>query len=65
MNNNKFDKLLKEQDVADILSIPVSTLRDWRFRKVGPTYCKIGRHVRYKQSDIDGFVSSRTIKISV
>jgi hypothetical protein len=37
---------------------PVSTrtMQRWRLEGVGPTYVKLGRLVRYRQSDLDAFL---------
>ena len=41
---------------------PVSTrtMQRWRLEGVGPTYVKLGRLVRYRQSDLDAFLEERT-----
>jgi len=41
---------------------PVSsrTLQRWRLEGVGPTYVKLGRLVRYRQTDLDTFLEERT-----
>jgi len=31
------------------------TLRNWRWRKYGPAYLKVGRKIEYLQSDIDAW----------
>src|SRR5437868_664652 len=55
-------RALTEHDVADRLGISVRTLRDWRLRKVGPTYYRFGGAVRYLQADLDAFiVASRVV----
>lgn len=37
---------------------PISsrTMQRWRLEGVGPTYVKLGRLVRYRQSDLDDFL---------
>ena len=49
-------KLLDEKAVSEIYGIPLSTLRSWRFRKVGPVYYKIGSSCRYRETDIEGYL---------
>ena len=46
-------------EVADYLGVPVNTLTAWRYRGTGPRYCKIGRHVRYRWSDVEAFVAAQ------
>jgi len=42
--------LLRESEVAAMLGVTVGTMRQWRFRKQGPPFMKIGKMVRY---DVD------------
>jgi len=53
--------LLSTFQAADYLGVPRETLAVWRMRKTGPRYSKIGRHVKYRQADLDAWVESRTI----
>jgi excisionase family DNA binding protein len=41
--------LLTEQDAAELLQVPLSTLRRWQREGAGPPCLKIGRQVRYRQ----------------
>ena len=41
--------LLTEQNAAELLQVPLSTLRRWRREGAGPPCLKIGRQVRYRQ----------------
>jgi excisionase family DNA binding protein len=49
--------LVDEQAAAKILGISPQTLRVWRCHRKHLQFVKIGRCVRYKQSDIDAFLS--------
>lgn len=42
-------------------SVPLSvrTLEAWRVQGYGPTYVKLGKLVRYKQSSLDDWVESQ------
>lgn len=46
-------KMATTAELAAYLDIPAETLRDWRTNGTGPNYLKIGKHVRYRWSDID------------
>lgn len=51
--------LLDESEASAHLNIAVQTLRNWRWRGIGPRYCKLGaRAVRYRRSDLDAFVEA-------
>jgi excisionase family DNA binding protein len=41
--------LLTEQDAAELLQVPLSTLRRWHREGKGPPCLQIGRQVRYRQ----------------
>lgn len=45
-------ELLTPPDLAAELGLPLQTLATWRARGLGPTYLKVGRHVRYRRGDI-------------
>jgi len=50
--------LLDETRAARILGLSVKTLRRWRWAGKGPAFRKIGRAVRYANSDLEAFISS-------
>ena len=41
------DELLTMQEVANVVRVPVATLRYWRHLGTGPRSFRIGRSVRY------------------
>lgn len=41
--------------------VPDRTLRQWRYLGVGPAYVKVGRHVRYRRSDLDAFIAEHRV----
>ncbi|MCH7901703.1 MAG: helix-turn-helix domain-containing protein [Acidobacteria bacterium] len=53
------DPLLSVQDLAAYLEVPVATLYAWRYRRQGPTGFKVGRHLRYRKSDVDRWINER------
>jgi predicted DNA-binding transcriptional regulator AlpA len=46
------DELLTINEVAQILRVPVATLRYWRNLGTGPASFRIGRGVRYWRSEV-------------
>ena len=52
-------ELLTPADIADWLSVPEKTLAEWRSRRKGPTYIKLGRHVRYRRSDVELWLTTQ------
>ena len=55
------DELLKPPAVAALLGIHQATLAGWRTEEGrGPRFIKVGRHVRYRRSDIEAWLETRT-----
>ncbi len=52
---NTVPRLLKEREVAQILSLEVATLRRWRWSGSGPRFLKLGGAIRYEPEDIKAF----------
>lgn len=48
--------LLNERQVAIILGLSRKTLSQWRWRKKGLQFIKIGRSIRYREEDIEEFL---------
>lgn len=46
-------------EVAEYLQVPVSTLHIWRTRKTGPRASRVGRHLRYRWSDVERWLDQR------
>ena len=54
--------LMSTDEAAIYLSAKPLTLVAWRHQKRGPTYVKIGGHVRYRRADLDGFIAQNERK---
>ena len=46
------DGLITTVELAAFLSLPVKTLRQWRYLGVGPRALKVGRHLRYQPAEV-------------
>lgn len=46
------DDLLNINEVANLLRVPVATLRYWRHLGTGPRSFRVGRGVRYWRNDV-------------
>lgn len=46
------DDLLSMQEVADLVRVPVATLRYWRHLGTGPRGFRVGRSVRYWHNEV-------------
>lgn len=48
-------RLLSAQEVADYLGVPLTTLYQWRTKGTSPRAVKVGRHIRFRQEDVDAW----------
>ena len=55
-------ELLDAQQLADYLRVPLATVYQWNSRGGGPASIRIGRHVRYRRSDIEAWLEERTTR---
>jgi hypothetical protein len=56
-------RVLNEHQAAEILGLDVTTMRDWRFRKVGPGYVKyLNKAVRYPIDEITSFLERSRVQ---
>lgn len=55
------DRLLTVEELADYLAVPVATLYQWRYRKEGPTGFRVGRHVRYRWSEVEAWIEQKLV----
>lgn len=61
MQKQDYFLFVDEKKAAKILDIAVQTLRNWRQKRRGPAYFKMGRSVRYKMEDLRTYASKRRI----
>jgi hypothetical protein len=53
------DPLLTPEQAADLIGVKPGLLSRWRCAQEGPAYCKLGRPVRYRLSDVLEFAERR------
>lgn len=54
------DELLTMKEVADVIRVPVATLRYWRHLGTGPRSFRIGRSVRYWRTEVQHWLEQKT-----
>jgi predicted DNA-binding transcriptional regulator AlpA len=59
MGNDLNDRWLSRQELADRYGLPVKTIAQWASKGTGPLYARMGRHVRYRLSDVVDWESAR------
>ena len=57
---NEQSTLLTTQELAAYLKVPVSSLYFWRQTGKGPRAHVVGRHLRYKRSEVDRWIDAQT-----
>ena len=53
------DRLIDVNELAAYLEVPVRTLYAWRYRREGPPGFRVGRHLRYRWSDVQRWIQLR------
>ncbi len=53
------ERLLSIPEVADYLGVPVATIYRWRYTRDGPVGYRVGRHVRYRPSDVECWLETQ------
>lgn len=53
MNESEF---LSPEGLANLLDVPVASVYAWRHRGIGPKGSRVGKHVRYRRSDVDAWL---------
>ncbi|QGG97088.1 helix-turn-helix transcriptional regulator [Actinomarinicola tropica] len=48
--------MLTAPELSAEIHVPVKTLAQWRYLGMGPSYLKLGGHVRYRRSDVDAWL---------
>jgi len=56
---DKLDRLLSVEDLAAYLGVPLATIYAWRYRRQGPPGFRVGRHLRFREKDIEEWISNQ------
>ncbi len=52
-------ELLRIEEVAEMLKVPVASVRRWRYVGAGPAALKVGRHLRYRRDAVDRWLEQQ------
>jgi excisionase family DNA binding protein len=58
-NELELRRLLSADEVAEFLGVPVRTLYQWRYKGAGPVGVRVGRHLRYRVTDIEAWIDGQ------
>ena len=50
------EPLLSIDEVAELLNVPVTTVRKWRAKREGPRFFRVGKYLRCEPSDLRAFI---------
>ena len=53
------NRLLSIPELAEYLGVPVATIYRWRYTRDGPAGYRVGRHVRYRLSDVERWLETQ------
>jgi predicted DNA-binding transcriptional regulator AlpA len=60
--NESVPQYISEKEVSRITGLALPTLRNWRFKRMGMPYSKVGRSVRYAMEDVLHYMESRKVQ---
>jgi excisionase family DNA binding protein len=53
------DDVLTVDGLATLLKVPTSTVYAWRYRRTGPRGIRVGKHLRFRRSDVESWLETR------
>lgn len=56
--SRKAERLLSVQELAMYLEVPVKTIYAWRYHRTGPRGFHVGKHLRFRWSDVEAWVAA-------
>jgi excisionase family DNA binding protein len=59
LHQDRNGALLSIAELAAYLGVPIATIYQWRHHHRGPTGYRVGRHVRYRASDIEHWLETQ------
>ncbi len=62
MQQNTQSVRLSERDAASFLGITQRTLQDWRARRRGPAFIRLGRRIAYDRADLERFLAANRVE---
>ena len=53
--------LLSAEELAEFLAVPLNTLYVWNHRRTGPPAHKVGRHLRYRWTEVEAWLQDQAV----
>lgn len=54
------DRYLGPSEVAELLGVPVDTIYQWRYKRIGPPGFRVGRHLRFDPRAVRRWVDEQS-----
>lgn len=51
--------ILTPEDLSAHFQVPLKTVYVWNSKGTGPRFFRVGKYVRYRQSDVDAWIEAR------
>jgi len=58
-NSTEAREWLSVDDLAAWIGVPVKTIYAWRHRGVGPRAATLGRHLKFRRSDVEAWIAEQ------
>jgi len=58
------NEILNERQVQDVYGFTIAYLRRARRERRGPRFLKVGKLVRYRRADIEGYLAAHAVETS-
>jgi excisionase family DNA binding protein len=55
------DRLLTVDELAEVTGVPVQTIYKWPAKGTGPRRMRVGRHIRYRASDVKTWLDGQYV----
>lgn len=54
------DRLLGPSELSEMVGVPVGTIYQWSSRGTGPRAIRVGRHLRWRRSEVERWLDEQT-----
>jgi len=61
-NAMALSKLLSPEQLSELFDLPLGTIYRWNYAKTGPPVLRIGRHVRYRETDVEAWLDEQALE---
>jgi len=56
-------RFIDEKELAAMTGFALQTIRNWRFRRQGPSYLKINRAIRYELGEVLRYMDQHRVNL--